>query len=149
MSNFDFNKYCLDKLFSSIPEIKSIKGELQEELQRALHKGYGAHIIYEDIFSYFISDFINKKSDLTEEEKQIVERSFKLIEELAHHEDFEVRCVVEVSFIEPLLDKIKPMKKIEEYILPKSLEMAREVVRERYELDPITWEKDNKIGSLT
>lgn len=141
MKTFNYSEYCLKQLFQNIPEIPNLEGELKEELKYILDGGLGAHTVYEDVFCYFVLDLINKQNP-NQKEKEIIRRSFELIEELANHEDFDVRCVADVSFIEPLLDKIEPTKKIEEYLHPKSLEMAREIARSQFGLNPYTWEKE-------
>ena len=139
--NKGLTEYCLKKLFDKVPEIKSIKGKLKEELEYDLERGFGAHVIYEDIFSYYVFDLMNKHNR-TKQEDDTLKRSFELIEELAHDEDIEVRNVAKVSFIEPILGKLQPTKDIEKYLLPKSLQLAMDIGQFRFGFNPKTWEKE-------
>ena len=146
MKKFDFNKYCLDRLFTEIPEIHSIGGELKQILDEYLAEGPRAHLVYEDILSYFILNLLNKDY-LIPQEKELIKKLFKLIEELATHEDHEVRCVAEVSLIEPLLDKMNPIEKLINHLLPKSLELAKEVGKFRFGFNTDNWGKLPKKGA--
>jgi hypothetical protein len=146
-TNPQLRDYCLEKLFSKVPEIKSLQGDLKEELEYALKAGFGAHIIYQDIFSYYILDLINKK-DKTKADKGILSRSFELLEELVNDEDVEVRSVAAFSFIEPLLARLKPTKAIERYMLLKSFELAKEVGWNMYGFDyRVGWRVANEWHS--
>ena len=136
----DFNNYCLKMLFTNIPELHSLEGLLKEELDWHNSIGPMAHLIYDDVFTPFTLERLNKANP-TEADNDLITRVFNLIEELLHHEDFEVRCVAEVSFLEPLLDKIKPMGRLEQYLLPKSLEAARCIAERWYGRNPYTWEQ--------
>ncbi|MBW8309449.1 MAG: hypothetical protein K0M45_07440 [Candidatus Paracaedibacteraceae bacterium] len=138
MSKFDFSKYCNEKLFATFPELLQDK-RYQETISSGLQREYGAHGIYEDVFFDYVISLI---SDDSGKNKAEIKKAFELIEELANHEDFETRCVAEVSFIEPLLDKLESTKDIEKYVGPRSLQMAREIGSFRFGFNPITWEKE-------
>ena len=137
----DFSTYCKDRLFKEIPEINSLDSPLREALEDALKNNFGAHIIYDDVFCPYVLSLIDGKSNL-KSNRQILDRSFNLVEELANNEDFEVRCVAKVSFVEPFTSKIKPMKDVEKYLKPTSLQMAREIAKEQFGRNPETWEEE-------
>jgi len=136
-----FNKYCLNVLFNKIPEIDSDLNPYRYILKEYEGSGLGCYLYYEDIFCPFVLELINKNQK-TVHEKELIKRCFLLIEELSNHKSFEVRCVAKIGFLERLVAEIIPTKRIEEYVLPKSLELAREIGFERYGFNPITWEKE-------
>lgn len=138
MSKFDFSKYCNDKLFSAFPELLQDE-RYQKTISRELQTEYGAHGIYEDVFFDYVFSLIFENPLKNKAE---IKKAFELIEELANHEDIETRCVAKVSFIEPLLDKLKPTKDIEKYVGPQSLQMAKDIGSFRFGFNPITWEKE-------
>jgi hypothetical protein len=134
-----YNKFCIDILFKNISEIKALQEPLKSRLQYIIINELGAHIYYEDILCPF---FLSLLEDETKDSKKIIEKIVLLIEELVKHDDFEVRCVAYVSFIEPLLDKIQPTQSIEKYLLPKSLEKARHIAKDQFGMNPKTWKKE-------
>ncbi|AIK96198.1 DUF7674 family protein [Candidatus Odyssella acanthamoebae] len=139
MSRFDFSKYCNDKLFATFPKLFK-----DDRYKKIIHETLGdpeltAHTIYEDVFFDYVFSLISEDSLKNKAE---IKKAFELIEELANHEDIETRCVVDVSFIEPLLAKLKPTRDIEKYLGSKSLEMAREIGASMFGFNPITWEKE-------
>lgn len=150
---FSFSEFCNQKLFKTFPELLD-HPHYQAIIQNALEYGNlpgaldcgdtSAHGIYEDAFCYYVLELI-KSND--KESKKKVKKAFALIEELTHEEDFEVRCVAKVSFIEPFLSKIEPMKEVEKYLGPKSLEMAREIASFRFGMNPRTWKKETRKTS--
>lgn len=133
MKNFDWNKYCMDALFRKIPEINNLEEPLKSEFDwYKKDDPLLTHCIYESVLCpYFL--LLIKRDD--EQSKDTVKRIVELIEELANHKDFEVRCVAQVSFCEPLLYKLKPPKDIEKYLLPKSLELAKQTGWDIFGLD--------------
>jgi hypothetical protein len=139
MKKFDFNKYCMDLLFKYVPEINQMDEPLKSEFEwYAKDLPLRSHSIYESILCpYFLMliEHTDKKN------KDVVSRIINLIEELACNEDFEVRCVASVSFCEPLLAQLKVTKDIEKYLLPKSLQLAREIGKQVFGFDSKTWKK--------
>jgi hypothetical protein len=128
----DHNQYCKEKLFSEFPEIIYLPS-----YKKALELGddESAGIIFDRIFVPYILNLINKNP-----KDKNVKRAFKMIEEMLQHKNFDVMCVAKVEFIEPFLNKIQPTKDIEKYLLPKSLEAARDLARKWFKIDPNTWE---------
>lgn len=143
MIKFDYNQYCIEMLFECVPEIKNIDDpELREDFEwYAKGSPLLSHCVYQDVLCKYFLMLIKKKD---KKSKEIVNHIVNLIEKLASHGDFQVRCVADVSFCEPLLDQLKPKKDIEKYLLPKSLELARDVGKRMFDLDPLTWEEKKK-----
>lgn len=149
MSEFAFSKYCNKKLFETFPELRNLDVKppmkfsprtYQEIIEDALKDPkYGAHGIYEDAFCPYVLDLI-KKND--KESRKKVKKAFELIEELVQHENYDVRCLAEVGFIEGFICKLQPTKDVERYLLPKSLEAAREIANEYLIFNPQTWEEE-------
>lgn len=130
----DYNNYCKKVLFKNFPE-------LLETLSYKKAVKYGddesAGIIYERIFVSYILQLIK---DGDSKNKKKISKAFKMIENLLQHNDFNVRCVAEVEFIEPFLVKLKPTKDVEKYLMPKSLAVARELARRWFKINPNNWE---------
>ncbi|WP_010304010.1 DUF7674 family protein [Candidatus Odyssella thessalonicensis] len=139
MAKYDYSTYCNEALFESFPELldfskyKEIIAEACEDYQ------YSAHSIYEQVLCDYILSILEKKDSLS---RSSLKKAFELIEELVQHENFEVRCVAKVSFIEPFLDKVNPTRGVQKYLKPASLKAAQEIAAQRFGLNPITWEKD-------
>lgn len=135
----EYSNFCNEKLFSLIPElIDSV--EYKDIIKDALEdQRLSAHGIYEDALCPFVLDLIQKND---RESKKKIEKIFHLIEEIARNENFYISNVAYVSFIEPFIAKVKPMKDATKYLEPKSLEMAREIAEDRYGCNARTWEKE-------
>ena len=152
MTTFDYSKHCNKKLFEKFPELLEYS-KYGAYIQEAYEIGVmllddetetrdsSAHLIYEDVFCNYVLDLI-KNPHAIKNTRQKLKAAFDLIEELANHEEFEVRCVAEVSFIEKFTHDLKPMKDVEKYLGPTSLKMAREIAQERYGRNPVTWEEE-------
>lgn len=143
---FHFSQYCNNKLLSAFPELldhpdykKMIEDALAED---ALGAGSSsAHTIYESVFFRFVLHLMQQRQS-SKESRDKLKVAFDLIEEIANHKDFETRCVVKVSFIEPFTAAMKPMKDVEKYLGPKSLEMARDIAQSLFGRNPDTWEEE-------
>jgi hypothetical protein len=138
MSLFDYSAYCIKRLFLDFPELKD-DPRYKEEINEANNFEKKAHDLYERVFCHYVLDLIQQQKI---DDKEKIKKAFDLIEQLAQHAEFEVRCVAEVSFIEPFTCYLEPMKDVEKYLGPKSLEMAREIAHERYGRNPNTWERE-------
>jgi hypothetical protein len=140
MEKFDSNTYAFKKLLQHVPEINNLEGDLKKTfLDHQDHESPLVTLIYEDVLCpYFLS--LIKKTD--KESKDITKRIINLIEELANHDDFEVRCIAQVGFLERLVHDMNPRKDLEKYLLPASLELAKEIAWDRFGLDHrIEWKK--------
>lgn len=138
MTKFNYNQYCINRLLETFPELKDNE-RYRGDIEDGLRFESGAHDIFERVLCSYVLDMLNHK-DFKDHAK--MKKAFDLIENLINHEDFEVRCVAKVSFIEPFTCYMKPMQNVENYLEPKSLEMAREIAKERYGRNPITWEEE-------
>ena len=137
--SFDYSKYCNDKLFATFPELRD-NHEYKKIIRDALDRGEtSAHGIYEDVFCPYVLDLI-KKGD--KESKEKAHKAFSLVEEIINHPNFEVTCIAYVGFIEKFTAEMKPMKDVEKYLSPKSLEAAREIAQKWFGRNPLTWEEE-------
>jgi hypothetical protein len=139
MTTFNYSEYCIERFLQTFSNLKD-NPQYKEDVEEALAHEKGAHDLYERVLCAYVLNMIKQKKL---EDSQKIKEVFQFIEELMQHEDFEVRCVAKVSFIEPLLDKIEPTKEIEKYLGPFSLEAARNIGSFRFGLNPITWENKN------
>ncbi len=140
MSDFNFREYCINKLLEQVPEIREIRtsyGKTLEDLEDWVT------IIYEDLLCEYVLSLIHRDNL---KEKDVLKRAFDLIEELARHENFDVRCVAQVGFLEKFVANLEPTSGIEKYLKfrPHALELAREIANLCFGLDPHTWEKRDK-----
>ena len=138
MTGYNFKKYCLEILYEKVPEINNLEEPLKSDLEFHLEDDEPlVYCIYEDVVAIYFMQLIKKKD---RKSLDIVRRIAELIEEFVEHENFDVRCLVKVGFLESLLSRIEPRKDVEKYLLPKTLEMARAVGKHMYGFDPQTWE---------
>ena len=133
----DYNKLCYEKFIACFPELLN-NVEYSEMIEEAIE--IGAHILYEDVFCAYVLKLIDKKG--SEETEKKIEAAFNLIEELVNHENFDVRNVAEVSFIERFVAELEPMKDVEKYLGPTSLRKARIIAHKWFGYNPFTWEKE-------
>jgi hypothetical protein len=139
LNPFNYSEYCNEELFREFPYLLSIKKYLEtfEDIQGYCKRGT-AHAIYEDIFCNYVVDLFQKK----ESNHELLEKAFFLIEKIASHENSDTVNVAEVSFLEPLLDKIKPAKLVVPYLGKESLKLAKHTATQWYgwDADPGTWD---------
>lgn len=86
------SQYLLSKFPEFKKEINDQMISLEEELP---------HCIYANVLNPFLREYF-KFPDLNHE--GLVERIFNFYEDLAVNGDFEVKCLLEVSLLEPLWD---------------------------------------------
>lgn len=139
MSEFDYSSYCNELLFKEFPDLLKIPRykETFEDIQRYLKGKETAHAIYEDIFCHYTVDLFKERVVNHGNLKKV----FALIEKISSQKDFETSNVAEVSFLEPLFDKVKPAKIVLPYLGKVSLKKAIDAVTFRYgwNEDPKTW----------
>ena len=90
--------------------------------------------------------FIHLIKQETQEANKTVKKIARLVEDLVIHENFNVRCIAEVGFIEGLICKMEPTKDVEKYLLPESLKKAREIGHHMFGYDPVTWERYDRYA---
>ena len=96
-------------------------------------------MIYEDVLCPYFLSLIHKTNKKSQD---IAKRIINLIEDLAGHKNIEVRDFIRVGFCEPLIPKLNPCSDIEKYLLPKSLELAKDIAWNRFGLDHrMGWKK--------
>ena len=130
----NFNIYCNQALFENIPELFETP-RYQETVR--YYGDQSAGFLYETAFVPYVLDLIK---DSSFESKKKLNKAFELIEHLIQNDDFHVRCVAEVEFIEPFLAMLEPTRDVEKYLRPKSLEIAKEIARKYFKINPETWE---------
>lgn len=109
MNDFDFRQYCLAKLLETVPEIEQLPRFVKNK-DWFYYQGIPlTHAMYEDVLRYYFLELIDKK-DLASRRK--VKKIAKLIDDLLHHENFQVRCIAEVGFLEGLLSRLDRQKQI-------------------------------------
>ena len=124
--------FCHEELLKAVPEIIQTK-EYQEVVD--YFKDCSAGFIYESALLPYVIKLIQENP----KDKKL-DNIFDMIERIIKHDDFDIRCVAKVEFIEPFLLEIKPTKDVEKYLRPKSLAAARELARKWFKIDPDTWE---------
>lgn len=135
----EHSEFCNNKLFVLLPELLNDL-KYQPIIQDALEdERLSAHGIYEDILCPFVLELIQKND---KKSKKKIVQFFDLIEEIASNSNFYISNVAYVSFIEKFIHDISSMKDVEKYLGPISLDMAREIAKERYGRNPTTWEKE-------
>jgi hypothetical protein len=138
----EVKKFTLDLLFRYVPEIENLDDEkLKAEFEWQKTDPLLPYIVYEDVLCPYYM-LLLKRND--KKSKEIAKRIKELIELLANHHEFEVRCLAKVGFLEKLVHDIKPRKLLDKVLLPKSLEMAKSIAKNAYDLDPYTWEPIKK-----
>ena len=138
----DYNSYCNQLLFEYVPEL------FDTQIYKDTVNYYGnqsAGFLYETAFVPYVLSLIK---ECKKNSKEKLDKAFDLIEKIIQHDDFNVRCIAEVEFIEPFIAKIEPTKDVEKYLRPKSLETAREVARKCFTINPQTWESTDKSHTL-
>ncbi len=143
MKKFDYSKYCLEQLFKRVPEIKNIKEEpLKSDLKWYMEDSSDpnvAHGIYESVLCGYYVQLIKNP---TEDNKKIMNKIMCLVDDLAGHENYYVRNVIQVSFCEPLIPELSPYSDVEKYLLPKALDLAKEIAWSVFGLDHrMGWKK--------
>jgi hypothetical protein len=143
MKKFDYSKYCLDQLFKRVPEINDLnepfKSYLKDDIESSKDNPHIAHSTYEGVLCGYYVQLIKNP---TEDNKKIMNKIMCLVDDLAGHENYYVRNVIQVSFCEPLIPELNPYSDVEKYLLPKALDLAKEIAWSVFGLDHrIGWKK--------
>jgi hypothetical protein len=140
MTTFNFNEHCNKRLFEEFPELRENPKYKETIDDHLTDEETGSHGVYEDAFCYYVLDLI-QKNDPKDEAK--IKHAFGFIEELIQHEDFNVRCIAKVGFIEAFICKLEPTTDIPKYLGSKSLKAAKDLCATFIKINPITWEKES------
>lgn len=103
-----------EKLLSRVPEFKNIFDDYVKD-QDGIETG--SHIIFEDAIVPFIVELIENEND------DVLQKLFKLFEEMANSSDEYEQEVLQLSILEPLKNNYDDLYDFTKLLLPKTLSL--------------------------